>query len=222
MRAQPLDRDGLFGDDPVRGFSAAHCHLQEVAVNTAPRFLLAGLPAEGWTHAEVDALREDVPFRTEIIDGTLIVSPAAHPWHNDVVRTVTNALIAAVPHSAWAFSETEIRCDDENLVRHSLVPDVLVAPRVLRERDQTYAVVKEVQLVVGVVSPSSRRNDRQVKPALYAELGIPAMWRVERGLTVTEYRATSRGAFEIVQEVAGGTFHTDVPFPVTIDLDALR
>ena len=175
-----------------------------------------------WTAEDLDALRADVPYRTEIVDGNLIVNPRPNPWHNDVIRVMTNALVAALPPALWAFFETEIRWIDEEGIRHSLVPDVMVAPKRLRDERTPFAAAADVALVVEVESRSTRKIDRTFKPRLYADLGISDMWRVESDLTLVKYRLTPEGGPEIVQKVTGGTFVTEDPFPVSIDLDALR
>jgi Uma2 family endonuclease len=92
----------------------------------------------------------------------------------------------------------------------------------LRNGEAPFARPDVVQLVVEVVSPSSESTDRDEKPLHYAKNGIPAMWRIERDLTLIEYRLTVDGGPEVVQTVTGCTFTTDVPFPITLDLDALR
>jgi Uma2 family endonuclease len=222
MRTQTAVVDSLLPDDGPRDALRAERRPKEVAVSTEPPFRIPMPPNGKWTEADIDALRDDVPYRTEIIDGALIVSPAARPWHNDVLVELRNALVAALPRQLWAFAHTEIRWVDGDQLRHSLIPDVLVAPRSLRREDECYAPPRLVDLVIEVESPSSLSMDRRLKPQVYAELGIPAMWRLERDLTLVEYRLTPDGGPEIVQTVTGGKFTTEVPFPVTLDLDALR
>ena len=69
----------------------------------------------------------------------------------------------------------------------------------------------EVLLAVEIVSPGSLAMDRILKPALYAEAGIPYFWRVETddGVRVATYRLetgtdiyTSTGEFDDVIDVA--------------------
>ncbi|SHN28587.1 Uma2 family endonuclease [Cryptosporangium aurantiacum] len=191
-------------------------------MSTEPRFRIPLPPNGEWTEADLDALRADVPYRTEIVDGNLIVSPRPSLWHNDVIRVVANALVAAAPPGLWAYLESEIRWSNGEYVRHSLAPDVLVAPRHLRDERQRYAPPDLVQLVVEVESPSSTNMDRETKPLRYAELGIRSMWRIEDGPKLVEYRLTRESGAEIVQTVTTGTFTTEVPFRVTLDLDILR
>ncbi|GAA3386079.1 Uma2 family endonuclease [Cryptosporangium minutisporangium] len=191
-------------------------------MSAEPRFRIPMPPGGKWTAEDLDALRADVPYRTEIVDGNLIVSPRPNLWHNDVMGEVRDALKACVSAGMWAYLESEIRWVDGEQVRHSLTPDVLVAPRYLRDERQRYASPDVVRLVVEVESPSSTNIDRETKPLRYAELGIPAMWRIEDGPKLVEYRLTPEGGAETVQTVTTGTFTTDVSYRVSIDLDALR
>jgi len=74
--------------------------------------------------------------------------------------------------------------------RRSLTPDVLVATADATERNVSHYLPAEVVLVVEIVSPGSLAMDRIMKPALYAEAGIPHFWRVETdgGVRVATYR----------------------------------
>ena len=82
------------------------------------------------------------------------------------------------------------------------------------------AYATEAALVVEIESRSSRRDDRQLKPGLYAEAGIPAYWRVERhpeGPHLHAYELVD-GAYREVSWVRPGvTWRTTSPFPVLLD-----
>lgn len=77
-------------------------------------------------------------------------------------------------------------------------------------------------LVVEVVSPSTKTQDRVTKPVQYAEAGIPCYWRVETkpGLSITEYRLTDFGKY-YEHSPRAGAFTLDKPWPIEIDLDAV-
>jgi hypothetical protein len=65
-----------------------------------------------------------------------------------------------------------------------VVPDVLALRISADVNPGTYPLAvpaSAVVLAVEVVSPSSTTHDRFIKPALYAEAGIPSYWRVEHG-----------------------------------------
>jgi len=88
--------------------------------------------------------------------------------------------------------------------------------------------VKKVTLVVEVVSPVSRQDDRVREPALFASHGVPFYWRVEldrdQKLAVHGYwlNADSRSYIPApMHPVHHDKLVTELPFPVEIDLDAL-
>jgi Uma2 family endonuclease len=48
---------------------------------------------------------------------------------------------------------------------------------------RAYHPVEEFELLVEVVSKDSRREDREIKPGLYAQGGVPEYWRIEESDT---------------------------------------
>ena len=72
-----------------------------------------------------------------------------------------------------------------------LVPDLLaVDAEPLWTNQSGILDATAVHLVVEIVSPGSVTMDRLAKPALYANAGISAFWRVELGRTL---RSTHTG-----------------------------
>ncbi|GAA1909626.1 hypothetical protein GCM10009837_37440 [Streptomyces durmitorensis] len=87
---------------------------------------------------------------------------------------------------------------------------------------------EKVVLAVEVVSPGSRKDDRFLKPGMYAEAGIAYYWRVERGDEIAPvvhefWRHHESGVFVPSPErpVHTGKLTTEVPFPIDIDLRSL-
>lgn len=76
-------------------------------------------------------------------------------------------------------------------------------------------------LVLEVVSPGSRKNDRFFKPREYAEAGVPVYWRLEPDPRPRLHvHALVDGAYEHVQELTGRGRVT-APFALDVDLDVL-
>ncbi|MGH3276605.1 MAG: Uma2 family endonuclease [Streptosporangiaceae bacterium] len=73
--------------------------------------------------------------------------------------------------------------------------------------------------VVEVVSPSTGRIDRAIKPAMYAEARIPVYWRVElQGVPKIVVQTLSRGRYvSRVTLTAGARGHITRPFAVELD-----
>ena len=107
-----------------------------------------------------------------------------------------------------------------------MIPDVVVV-RHATGRRSTPLPVSDVLLVVEVVSPSTRRKDRQIKPAEYAAAGVPAYWRVEMTnfsglgsdrLPVLFVYALDGDEYRLTHRVAAGTSaKLDVPFHLGVD-----
>lgn len=79
------------------------------------------------------------------------------------------------------------------------------------------------EIVVEVVSPSSKRTDYVHKRGEYADAGIPHYWIVDLDEPVSLLTCHLAGELGYADggEVAG-TFRTSVPFPATVDLAALH
>jgi Uma2 family endonuclease len=103
-------------------------------------------------------------------------------------------------------------------------PDLIVASRAwvrgARELDTADAL-----LVVEIVSPGSKTNDRITRPARYAGAGISAYWLIETNpATLTAYSLPA-GASAYIQAgawAAGEVAHLAEPFPVDIGIDIDR
>ena len=124
------------------------------------------------TPITVDDL-ESLPdeLRIELHEGNLVIVTPPSAWHSDIIWRVTGVFRAA---GLVAFLELGVKSSEIDLRE----PDVAV----LKSRpDKKRGVFppEEVLIVVEVVSKSSEKMDRVVKPLHYAKIGIPEYWRVE-------------------------------------------
>jgi Uma2 family endonuclease len=164
-------------------------------------------PAPGeWTTDDLDALPDD-GRRLELIDGVPFVSPSPTTGHQRLAGRLFAALDALCPSDISVTQAVDVRVNR----RRSLCPDVMVVTAEATERNVSHYLPTEVLLAVEIVSPGSLAMDRIMKPALYAEAGIPCFWRVETegGVRVATYRLdagtdtyTSTGEFDDVIHVA--------------------
>jgi Uma2 family endonuclease len=143
-------------------------------------------PAPGdWTTDDLDALPDD-GRRLELIDGVPIVSPSPTTGHQRIAMLLGAALDSMCPPELAVTQAVDVRINR----RRSLTPDVLVTTADATARNVSHYLPAEVVLAVEIVSPGSLAMDRIMKPALYAEAGIPYFWRVETdgGVRVATYR----------------------------------
>lgn len=102
------------------------------------------------------------------------------------------------------------------------VPDLLVTHTELFEANPPRFRAVDVLVAVEILSDGTRKVDRILKFAEYAESGIPQYWMVDIGepITLTAYVLVD-GHYELSGEHAGTAVLDVDGHPVTLDLDAL-
>lgn len=156
--------------------------------------------------------------RIELVDGALVVTPSPSAGHQIVLSRLSPMLQTqfgdefAVLENLGVDMGTSLRIPDLVVVR---VEDL--DPR--RDRLDPSTVV----LAVEVVSPSSASQDRLVKPAQYAAVGIPAFWRIE---TTPKIALSAYGLRGDVYAELGTWSGSEIamprePFAVSVDLGRL-
>jgi Protein of unknown function (DUF820). len=120
---------------------------------------------------------DDGYHRFELLDGTLIMSPAPGYDHQEFPANLHMLPVRRVPQGVKVHIAGNVRLfgSDEN----GLVPDLAITRPGVSTRGRTRLEAEEVLCVVEVVCPGSRRLDRVTKPSAYAEAGIPFLLRVE-------------------------------------------
>jgi Uma2 family endonuclease len=169
-------------------------------------------PVGGWTEPDLHLFPQD-GHRYEIVDGALHVTPPADGPHEAVVRALVTTLRGAAPDGWWVCARLGIATGASNLV-----PDVTV----LRPRSSgaSWSDPADVALVVEVEAPASRRYDRLLKPALYADAGIPAYWRVEMtnpDAPVLHVHELNAGKYPLDRSIQGPELvRLNTPYPVRV------
>ena len=162
------------------------------------------------TYADLENMPDD-GHRYELIDGTLIVTPAPRMIHQRVVLNLATQLKASCLHELEVFvAALDVVLSDSTVMQ----PDVLVARRSdLTERNLPAAPV----LAIEVLSPSTRRIDLGTKRLAFEAAGVPSYWVVDPdapSLTVFELEGAT---YREVGRVAGNeTWKATRPFPVAV------
>ena len=120
-----------------------------------------------WTPEALEAL--PAVHKYEVREGNLVVMNAAMRLFHSRTQTRITVLLGDL-----AYAETGIDLGPREL----RTCDVGVFHEQPSE-DQAYWPPEAFRLVVEIISPSTEREDRNVKPLLYAEAGIPEFWMVE-------------------------------------------
>jgi Uma2 family endonuclease len=120
---------------------------------------------DGLTVDDLELLPEDDPFRYELVDGALLVTPPPRPWHDDLGAQLLITISAALPREYRAAMAPRVYFDRRNYRQ----PDVVVYRREAASAERIRA--RDCLLVVETVSPSSsaptpsRSRPRTRRPA---------------------------------------------------------
>lgn len=159
-----------------------------------------------WTVADLASLPDD-GLRYELVDGTLLVSPAPSKLHQRAVGNLYLVLRDACPPDLEVFLAPT---DYQPTLTRSLQPDLLV---VRRDDPGPAAVTTPLALAVEVLSPSSRSVDRVLKRELYEQAGVASYWVVDPEVpSITAWTGPSYGEPTVVS----GDEQLDVDLPFTI------
>ena len=168
-------------------------------------------PGEPFTIRDLDRMPDD-RHRYELLDGTLMVSPAPGPPHQRVAVMLCHALELACPEEFIVFPNVGVRIGP----RSALEPDVVVA----RPSDVSGARLTRLPVLVAeILSPDSALRDLNLKKAAYERFGIPSYWVIDPDLEQPGLRAFElvSGVYREVAQVTGDeSFHADRPFPAEI------
>jgi Uma2 family endonuclease len=170
-------------------------------------------PPDGWT---LDNLPADLPKHTELIRGALIMSPQKQ-WHMAVVNLLLKLLHAQCPEDFVIQREMAVRKSN----RSAPEPDLsVVAASAAVDWDRAVYLPEEVFLAAEVVSPESEERDREDKPVMYAAMGIPSFWLIERGeddAPIVHEHGLIGDRYKLLRTHIG-RLTTDVPFPIDVPL----
>lgn len=130
-----------------------------------------------FTAEQVRAFPDD-GNRYELVHGELLVTPAPGGRHQLIIARLVRALdryLMDHGREELLTAPADISWDDDTLVQ----PDIFVGDLDRFMQTLEWADIRELRLVVEVLSPSTRRADRGAKRRLYQERRIPQYWIVD-------------------------------------------
>jgi Uma2 family endonuclease len=162
------------------------------------------------TVADLDLMPDD-GHRYELIDGTLIVTPAPVPRHQVMVGELHILLRQSCPHSLRVLlAPLDVVLAEDTVVQ----PDLLVTRRTdLTERNLPTAPL----LAVEVASPSTRLLDLNLKRARYEQAGCPAYWVVDPDdVSLTAWELHDGQYVEVARVRGDEVFESRRPYPLRV------
>lgn len=162
------------------------------------------------TYVDLELMPDD-GHRYELIDGTLIVTPAPTRRHQRVSSRLFTKLQASLPDDLLLVAApTDVRLADATVFQ----PDLLVVDDAEFDR---LDVPLQPRLVVEILSPSTSSIDRLLKFNKFQAAGCPSYWIVDPD----EPRLTAwdlvDGTYVCTGDVAGeDSWTSTLPYAVTV------
>lgn len=197
-----------------------------MALMQAPAGERYSLPASPDWIAELEAIHDTLDLghaQVEILEGRLIVSPGPVPWHGAVIAWLMDEFREASSANGW--TRLTGTCFELPPTRERIEPDLSIL------RDKSHAGLQpllpagDALLVAEVVSPSSIREDREVKPRSCALAGIPFYLLVDRlatPTTLTFFSQPGKNGYANADVAhVGSKLRLPEPFGLTLDTGTL-
>jgi Uma2 family endonuclease len=184
-------------------------------------------PPHFLTVAEYLEIGEPDSGYSELAEGRLLMSPSPIGNHSAATGQIFVQLLRQLPADVEPLFDVDVDlrlapADGPGTVRR---PDLIVISREARRRQNAGGGIftaADVFVAIEILSPGSQRIDNVHKRAEYADAGIPHYWIVDPAEPVSLLACHLAGEFGYSDSGAlTGTFTTEVPFPLTLDLDAL-
>jgi Uma2 family endonuclease len=154
-----------------------------------------------WTYDEMVAELPETNQPTELWNGEIIMSPAPHPDHQEIVLNFAQRLkefaAGAKPGKVYV-SPVDVVLTQRRVVQ----PDVLFIAK-SRLGIVTDRIDGVPDLVMEVISETSWQRDRIQKKALYEQSGLPEYWIIDPDSETIEVFTLVKGVYQLHSRAAG-------------------
>ena len=137
-------------------------------------------PKVPFTYREYCYLPDD-GRRYELVNGELYVTPAPAPFHQTVSRRLQYALMTALENTGDALvfnAPCDVILDERTVVQ----PDLVIVRKNRKSIISERGIEAPPDVVVEILSPSTKGQDIHLKRATYAHFSIPEYWIVDADL----------------------------------------
>lgn len=149
--------------------------------------------------------------RYEIIDGERHMVPSPNRRHQDILRNLFRILDRFIMNKRLGIiylAPFDVLLSDEDIVQ----PDILFVSRDREEIITDKNIEGPPDLVIEIISDSSREIDRTIKRKLYAKYGVSEYWIVDPDERSIEVLSLRKEGYETIMRVKGDNLLTSPVF----------
>lgn len=173
-----------------------------------------------YTYEDYLKLPDEPGYRYEVLEGFLVKEPSPSIHHQRVSRELEYQLKTFFdefdPEGELFDAPLDVTLTDSNVVQ----PDILFVSSTRRDIMCKERIDGVCELVVEIISPSSRRKDRLQKMEIYRKAGIPHYWLVDPEDNLLEAFMLKEGNYLLVYTGGPGDKFTHPEFSgLDLDLD---
>jgi Uma2 family endonuclease len=144
--------------------------------------------------------------RYQLIEGDLVVTPAPTISHQRISRNLQHIIVTQVKSQrlgAVFDAPVDVILAGDTVVQ----PDILFVSRARQEIIAERGVEGAPDLVVEILSDSTRTLDRTTKMRLYARAGVQETWLIDPGAETLEVFELEAGAYVLRAALKRGETH---------------
>ncbi len=131
----------------------------------------------------------------ELIEGELLMTPAPAPSHQRIARKLFEILNVHVKGNASGeifFAPVDVYLSEETVVQ----PDLLFIENKRLEIVKEKYIQGPPDMVVEILSPTSKDRDTEIKRKLYWKYGVREYWLVDPGARTVEIMVMKESGYE--------------------------
>ncbi len=158
--------------------------------------------------------------RYEIMQGDLYLSPSPVPRHQIVHANMFDAFRAYAKAAGWGIilsAPLDVLLSETNVVEPDIIGIASARKAIIKDKN----IEGAPDLIVEIISESTRRNDKVLKLKLYAEFGVKEYWIVDPVIDTVEIFSPAEMGLTRIAEVTAGTADSRLLAGFSIDVAQL-